>query len=965
MIRSRKSDSTNKSEDSNTDKPQTLNAYPSYQLHIHFHPGSSNSSYKMTALYYGSLILVYLVVFLVVVLVRAFNNNYSPPDGKYIFPVNHTALTDPQPPTVDTKIFRADVAFEYLRYLARTPHPWNTQANQDNLDYISKTLFQLQDLAKKNGVIMEVITDDPTNFITYSTEETMFSPSVSTNSSVRTSVSIEGRNVLARIIGLNNNTNNAILLSSHVDSVQVSYGATDDGINGAVMLEIARHIIFNRLQSTIVFNFNDGEEIGLYGALAFMHHEWSKTIKAFINIEGAGAGGSALVFRSSNYDVVKHFSQNKGSYVSKWRPHANVFANDAFKLGLINSGTDYTTYTAYNIPGLDIAFYERRSLYHTSSDSIDHVPIGSIQQVGGVVLNTIKSMSDDQKLLAKDLGETDGVSIYYDVLGRSMVAHTFGVMYGIYIALIVILVSTPFILKYVVSRVREGKRVSSAELYSSIDGHSNFNVSKFVRSTSFSILAIIFSFGITLIISVALKKKSFFAVYGHYYLVAATHALGNVFMICLVMLLWIVIEEKAIKRSGILSAKLASRALTYSQVFIWLFGIIIALVLALVKGAGLLYYTAYYAGFSFLAALFCYFVETREDRRKPITYVTWLIRLIIAIPVPSVILIDLTGILINGLAQTVIDGTSPFMVNLLIGVLTTTVVAPIMPFVVTPGKKKLSILTLFMFVSFMALFIPSMLIKPFDSSAPDHVYVISNINATTKVENTTLLSNRALGSGFTDLIKREYPNTPLNIFESSDSGPEKYHALLLGDNGFAAAFKENNVDFPSYTVSKNVSSTFTGKVGNRDNAVLVSISAPRSYICEVATERVPRYLYTIPSYAYSELGFTPPENVTKKQDTIFPGENDEFGSYKYDSAPEFFGQSLYMLTKNPDSKWLVYLEHGGNGFGEITLQCHYGEMKMLMPQTLKIEEWAISEKRVLGSFHSSSGLLTITDNIVL
>lgn len=46
-------------------------------------------------------------------------------------------------------------------------------------------------------------------------------------------------------------------------------------------------------------------------------------------LEGAGAGGRALLFRSSNKALAGFYSKVGNS------PHANVFGNDIFKLGLI------------------------------------------------------------------------------------------------------------------------------------------------------------------------------------------------------------------------------------------------------------------------------------------------------------------------------------------------------------------------------------------------------------------------------------------------------------------------------------------------------------------------------------------------------------------------------------------------------------------------------------------------------
>lgn len=45
--------------------------------------------------------------------------------------------------------------------------------------------------------------------------------------------------------------------------------------------------------------------------------------------EGGGSGGPSLLFRASNYDIVRQYADHAPF------PHASVFASDAFGLGLL------------------------------------------------------------------------------------------------------------------------------------------------------------------------------------------------------------------------------------------------------------------------------------------------------------------------------------------------------------------------------------------------------------------------------------------------------------------------------------------------------------------------------------------------------------------------------------------------------------------------------------------------------
>ncbi|KAI8597502.1 hypothetical protein EDD21DRAFT_436902 [Dissophora ornata] len=248
--------------------------------------------------------------------------------------------------------------------------------------------------------------------------------------------SMEGGVIVNIEIDVDQESQPALLVSAHYDSVATSYGATDDGGGVAVALAMIRHFIYHPVQHTIIFNLNNAEELGLYGAGTFMGappnstmetgagHAWKKYAKAFVNMEGAGSGGPSLLFRATNHDIIRHYAENAPF------PHASVFANDVFQLGLLNSDTDYTIYSQHGLPGLDIAFYQRRSMYHSTSDGL---PIESLFHMGSNTQATITGLCNSGYLDSLDpSGVTraepapgmsrafSGKSVFYDLLGKYM-----------------------------------------------------------------------------------------------------------------------------------------------------------------------------------------------------------------------------------------------------------------------------------------------------------------------------------------------------------------------------------------------------------------------------------------------------------------------------------------------------------------------------------------------------------------
>jgi hypothetical protein len=133
-----------------------------------------------------------------------------------------------------------------------------------------------------------------------------------------------------------------------------------------------------------LFNFNNAEEYGLYGGAAFTKHPWFRDAKAFVNLEGTGASDSqpSCLFRTNSFELTNLLLQ-KQTY-----PHASVLFNALMKV--IRSDTDYRVYgTVGNLPGVDIAFYSYRYLYHSPLDDLDHA---SFQSLGHMIENLYSSV---------------------------------------------------------------------------------------------------------------------------------------------------------------------------------------------------------------------------------------------------------------------------------------------------------------------------------------------------------------------------------------------------------------------------------------------------------------------------------------------------------------------------------------------------------------------------------------------
>ena len=92
-----------------------------------------------------------------------------------------------------------------------------------------------------------------------------------------------------------------------------------------------------------------------------------QSVEIFYNLEGAGAGGRATLFRSTDTEVTEFYRKNVR------RPFGSSVSADGFKKGLVKSQTDYKVFTEdMGLRGLDVAFWRPRSRYHTEDDDVKH-----------------------------------------------------------------------------------------------------------------------------------------------------------------------------------------------------------------------------------------------------------------------------------------------------------------------------------------------------------------------------------------------------------------------------------------------------------------------------------------------------------------------------------------------------------------------------------------------------------------
>ncbi len=286
---------------------------------------------------------------------------------------------DPLPADAPPERFSAGRAMEPLRVIAAQPRPAMSPANERVREYLVQRLREIG---------WETTTQEGTR------------------------KRIELTNVVARKRGTG--STGAVLLACHHDSVPEGPGAADDGVAVAAFLETARALNSGpRLRNDVMLLFTDGEELHLLGADLFTEHPWFRDVGVVFNFEARGISGPSIMFETSdgNGALIREFARAV-SY-----PVGTSLAYSVYEL--LPNDTDMTVFRAHGVAGLNFAFINGVTAYHTAADSIDAVSGRSVQHHGDNALELARHFGEVD---VRDLESRDAV--YFNVHGRVFVHYS-------------------------------------------------------------------------------------------------------------------------------------------------------------------------------------------------------------------------------------------------------------------------------------------------------------------------------------------------------------------------------------------------------------------------------------------------------------------------------------------------------------------------------------------------------------
>ncbi|HEY0067878.1 MAG TPA: M28 family peptidase [Flavisolibacter sp.] len=271
------------------------------------------------------------------------------------------SLTPPgvAPAATATTSFSAEKALVHVKAIAAKPHSSGTPAHDEVRSYIVNYCTQAGlETSVQEGTGIKLLQD-------------------------RT-LGGSARNVVARLKGTE--PGKAVLVVAHYDSQPNTPGAADNGSAVAAMLETMSLLRKQSpLKNDVIFLFTDLEEVGQLGAERFVNDSnLLKEVGMVLNFDARGNSGVSFTFETSagNGWMMKQFARAAD------KPVANSLAYEIYKM--MPNFSDFTLFKRKGLSGLNSAFINGHSHYHSTTDTPENMDLRSLQHQGDLMLGMVR-----------------------------------------------------------------------------------------------------------------------------------------------------------------------------------------------------------------------------------------------------------------------------------------------------------------------------------------------------------------------------------------------------------------------------------------------------------------------------------------------------------------------------------------------------------------------------------------------
>ncbi|MFB6169671.1 MAG: M28 family peptidase [Haloarculaceae archaeon] len=196
-------------------------------------------------------------------------------------------------------------------------------------------------------------------------------------------------------------TDEAVLLTAHVDAHDVAEGAADNGVGCALVAEVGRLLVRveDDLETRVRLVTFGSEEVGLYGAYHYADTHDREAIKCVVNVDAAGPSRDVRLTLTNGFDAMEPAFER---------------AADRFDVPLaadreVSPHTDAWPFAEYGVPAVTVGSDTSeggRGWGHTQADTLDKLDPRDLRALAIVYAETVLELTDSDYALAHESPET-------------------------------------------------------------------------------------------------------------------------------------------------------------------------------------------------------------------------------------------------------------------------------------------------------------------------------------------------------------------------------------------------------------------------------------------------------------------------------------------------------------------------------------------------------------------------------
>ncbi|WP_115863701.1 M28 family peptidase [Halorussus litoreus] len=191
-------------------------------------------------------------------------------------------------------------------------------------------------------------------------------------------------------------TDEEVLVTSHVDAHDIAEGAMDNGAGTAMVVELANALAAreDELDATVHFVAYGAEEVGLVGSGYDAANRDFDSVKAIVNNDGV-ARGRTLSFFTNGFDALGAAAESV----------ADDFGHPVATIPEVAPHSDHWPYVQWGVPGYHVMSEtgdEGRGWGHTHADTLDKLEVRDLREQAVLLTELTVRLADDEFEVARE-----------------------------------------------------------------------------------------------------------------------------------------------------------------------------------------------------------------------------------------------------------------------------------------------------------------------------------------------------------------------------------------------------------------------------------------------------------------------------------------------------------------------------------------------------------------------------------